>query len=141
MFRADQRNIPFFLSNDQILNFWTTIVIQVSYIVIKKARNKCTLFNNFDNHFCIHCVYVVKNIKEFVIFEFSNAARISMQMIGASFCLFITFVVCRWTKWTSLYITINKKSQFFFYVFPGNFYIKYKQRHAVSDVGWIENGR
>ena len=38
--RGDPRNVSSFLSNGEILNLWTTLDIQVLYILTKTARNK-----------------------------------------------------------------------------------------------------
>ena len=90
--RTDPRSVASFLSNDETLNLRTTLVILVFYILNKKARNKFNLFTTSNKHFCIHCVYVVKYIKDFAKIEFSTAPFNAMQLIKARCCLIISFV-------------------------------------------------
>ena len=97
--RKDPRNFSSFLSKDEFLSLRTAIVIQVFHSLTKKARNKFLFFKTFDAHFCIHCVYAVKDIKEFVTISTSTAPRNAMHMITVPCCLFIGFVVFWWTKW------------------------------------------
>ena len=48
--RADPRTLRF----DKILNIWSTIVIQIFYILSDKSSHQSTLFESFSKHFCIH---------------------------------------------------------------------------------------
>ena len=95
---SDPGNIPSILSNDEILSLWTTLVVKVAINLTKKARNKFTLSKTFDKHFCIQFVYVVKDIREFVISDLSTGARYTIQMIIVPCWLFIKFLAFWWSK-------------------------------------------
>ena len=92
--RADPQTVRF----EKILNFRSTIVIQIFYILSEKCGQQSTLFESFSKNFCIHYLYVVKDSKKLLIIEFSRILRSSMQMICVPCRLFIKFENLWWTN-------------------------------------------
>ena len=72
------RAVPQIVRFDKILNFWTTKVIQIFYILSEKCGQQSTLFESLSKHFCIHYFYVVTDRKQLLLFQLSTIPRNSM---------------------------------------------------------------
>ena len=102
--RAD----PWTARFDKMLNFWTTIVIQIFCISSNKSGQKSTHFESFNKHFRIYYFQVVKNSKQLIIIQLSTTPRNFRQTTCVPCCLFIGFNSLWWTRRKSLYKTIKK---------------------------------
>ena len=87
------RAVPQTVRFDKIFNFWTTLVIQIVYILSEKCDQQSTLFKSFSKHFCIHYFYVVKDSNQLLIIQFSTNPRNSMQVYCVPRRLFLNLKV------------------------------------------------
>ena len=105
------RAVPQTVRFDKIFNFWTTLVIQIVYILSEKCDQQSTLFKSFSKHFCIHYFYVVKDSNQLLIIQFSTNPRNSMQVYCVPCRLFLRFKSL-WRTIENLCREPSKKSQF-----------------------------